>query len=87
MGDDVRDSPHYFVYGACWSCRRGFSFNPSRVPSVPVDPESGEIRSGGVRQPICRDCATAANVDRKINGLPLWDTSDAAYEPVEGFPD
>ena len=42
-----------FMTGNCWVCRKLFSFNPVRVPS---------IRDGsGVRQPICRECIEMAN--------------------------
>jgi hypothetical protein len=83
----MADQPAYFAYGSCWSCGRPFMFNPHRVPSIPIDPETGENVEGGERQPLCRDCTSRANLVREAQGLPLWDTSDAAYGPVEGLPE
>jgi len=45
----------------CIGCRRSFSFNPVRVPSVTIN---------GQREPICRDCVIRANPMRRANGLP-----------------
>jgi hypothetical protein len=83
----MTDDPHYFAYSPCWSCKRPFSYNPHLVPSVPVDPATNTITPGGVRQPICRECATAANVNRAEAGLPLWNVSDKAYGLVQGLPE
>jgi hypothetical protein len=80
------NQPAYFVYGRCWSCGGSFTFNPHRVPSVPILP-NGEIGEGGTRQPICRGCATLVNRNRERDGLPLWDTSDEAYGIVERLPE
>ena len=78
------DMGYMFILAHCWSCRAAFTCNPDRVPSVPVLPD-GTIGAGGMRQPICRTCATKANTAREYSGLPLWDVSDAAYEPTESL--
>jgi hypothetical protein len=86
----VTDQPGYFAYGTCWSCGNSFTFNPHRVPSIPVDPASGKVTprtEGGVRQPLCRSCCERANLMREAEGLPPWDVSDDAYGPVEGLPE
>lgn len=74
------DTPAHFVLGRCWSCGRSFTFHPEKVPSIPVG-----LR--GVRQPICRECATTANAERKARNLPLWDVTDDAYGVAEGLPE
>jgi hypothetical protein len=61
--------------GTCYGCGRVFSFNPVRVPSIPID---------GVRKPICRECVERANPRRVANGLepivPAHDAYDACDE-------
>ena len=47
--------------GECISCKRIFSFNPMRVPSISIN---------GVREPICQACVTRINPERKKNGVP-----------------
>ena len=42
-----------FVIGDCFVCKRTFTFNPMKVPSL-KDKE-------GVRQPICKSCIEMAN--------------------------
>jgi hypothetical protein len=83
----MSDDPHYFASAPCWSCHRLFTFNPHKVPSIPIDPATGEASAGGVRHPVCRDCARLANAYREAHGLPLWDVSDEAYESVRGLPE
>jgi hypothetical protein len=58
----------------CFGCKRVFSFNPDRVPSIPVD---------GVRQPVCRDCVERVNPQRVANGLEPIRVLPGAYEPEE----
>ena len=82
----MTDRPHHIALGSCFACERAFAFNPQRVPSIPIDAD-GNVARDGDRKPICRDCAEYANRYRKQHGLPLWDTSDAAYEPAEGIPE
>lgn len=62
------------MWGACWSCKQVFSFNPHRVPSIPIE---------GVRQPICRACIEAANPKRIENGLEPVVIHPDAYEPID----
>jgi hypothetical protein len=63
------------VYAPCIGCRRVFSFNPVKVPS---------ITHNGTRQPICADCVGRVNPMRKANGLepivPMHDAYDACDE-------
>ena len=73
--------PHVIAFGVCFACGNSFSFNPRRVPSIPIGPD-GHPAIGGDRKPICRACATMANTVRKDSGLPLWDVSDEAYGPM-----
>jgi hypothetical protein len=58
----------------CIGCRRVFSFNPARVPSVTHE---------GTRRPICADCVERVNPMRIKNGLaPIVPLPDA-YEPCD----
>jgi hypothetical protein len=50
-----------FCTSACFGCRRIFSYNPVRVPSI--------RDLNNVRQPICQECVNRANPQRIINGL------------------
>ena len=61
-------------YGQCYGCKRLFSFNPVRVPSVVVN---------GSREPICINCVTVANPKRIANGLPPIVPAADAYEACE----
>jgi hypothetical protein len=67
--------------GNCFACGRVFTFNPIRVPSIPIDAD-GTVSATGDRKPICRDCATRANEARRASGLPLWEVSEEVYGPV-----
>lgn len=56
----------------CFGCGRVFTYNPNRVPSIPIK---------GVRQPVCLDCVHKVNPMRIKNGLaPIIPHRDA-YEP------
>jgi len=59
---------------ACYGCKRLFSYNPLRVPSLRID---------GIKEPFCQDCISRANVARKTKGLdPLVPHPDA-YSPCD----
>ena len=61
---------------ACLGCKRIFSYNPVRVPS---------LRINGVRQPICSDCIARSNPKRIANGLdPIVPHPDAYVACDEG---
>jgi hypothetical protein len=64
-----------FCIGTCYGCKRQFSFNPMRVPSLFVDDD---------RRPICRACVDRVNPRRIANGLapivPLPGAYDACDE-------
>jgi len=66
-------SGYVFVMGPCFSCGAVFSYNPHRVPSIPVE---------GVRQAICLDCVERANPERKANNLPEIVPHADAYSPI-----
>lgn len=64
----------FVAFGRCWACKRRFTFDPDRVPSVPIDPETntppdlgGEFERA-VLQPICAECVELANAARVENG-------------------
>ena len=65
---------YYYGMGACYCCRRPFTFNVHLVPSIKID---------GVRQPLCRDCIERANPKRIANGLEPVVPHPDAYEPEE----
>jgi len=64
----------YFMVGRCFGCKRPFSFNPHRVPSVVVD---------GVREPVCEACVAIANPQRERNGLEPIRVLPGAYDVVD----
>lgn len=63
-----------YCHGACFGCGQLFSFNPHRVPSIPIN---------GVREPICRDCVERVNPQRIKNGLQPIVIARDAYEPID----
>ena len=65
---------YVFAMGECVRCKRPFTFNPVRVPSLTWN---------GTRQPICRACVDRINRKRIANGLePIVPLPDA-YEECE----
>ena len=60
-------------HGTCFSCKQLFSFNPHKVPSIPIE---------GVRREICRDCVESVNPERIAKGLDPIVIRDGAYEPM-----
>lgn len=63
-----------YVTALCYGCNEPFSFNPERVPSIPID---------GVRQPVCQRCVDRVNPTRVKNGLEPIKPHPEAYEPLE----
>ena len=59
---------------ACIGCKRPFSYNPHRVPSVTVN---------GTREPICPDCVARYNPIRAAKGLEPIVPLPGAYEPMD----
>jgi len=57
----------------CLGCGAVFSYNPKRVPSLPID---------GVRQPICKTCIEVANRERIEKGDEPHAIHPDAYAPV-----
>lgn len=72
------------VTGHCVRCKAPFSFDPERVPSIPIDPENGlppdlgGDPSRAVREPVCPSCCKAVNPERRRRGQPLWSEEDTA---------
>jgi hypothetical protein len=60
--------------GECIRCKKLFTFNPDRVPSVVVN---------GHREPICRECVEYANPIREQRGLEPIRILPGAYEAEE----
>jgi hypothetical protein len=60
--------------GACIGCKRVFSFNPMRVPSITIN---------GSREPICQMCVDRVNPTRVANGLPPIVPHSDAYEACD----
>ena len=59
----------------CYGCKRIFSYNPIRVPS---------IRIKGVREPVCRDCVESViNPQRAKDGLEPFVPAPDAYEACD----
>ena len=55
------------LIATCGSCKRPFTCNPTKVPSLN-------------NTPFCRDCVEAANPKRIANGLPPITYSKDAYD-------
>jgi hypothetical protein len=86
----VTDDPHFFVGGHCWVCGRPMVFDPSRVPSMPLDEHDQPAQSPeeiARREPLCRTCVLSANPAREAAGLPTWDDDESIWEPVRGLPE
>lgn len=63
------------VHGFCCACGRPISYNPNRVPSLPVN---------GQREAICRYCHAEWNrIHRTEKGLDPIPLHPDAYEPEE----
>ncbi|MCZ4607355.1 hypothetical protein DMH25_07890 [Streptomyces sp. WAC 01325] len=82
MGHD-----HPAAMSPCINCGRLFLYDPERVVSVLVDPETGRYpepsrRHHAVRVPACHFCVRAANVERRKRGLPLGYEGDT-YADLE----
>ena len=65
---------YYCAIGPCAGCKRLFSFNPLRVPSVVIE---------GTREPICAECVERANPLRAENGLEPIAVLPGAYEAAD----
>lgn len=62
------------VMSPCINCRKPFSYNPHRVPS---------IRINGVREPVCQTCIETANRARAAQGIPAIEILPGAYDPID----
>jgi hypothetical protein len=60
--------------GCCVVCRKLFSFNPMRVPSITVN---------GTKEPVCAECVELANPERIKNGLPPIIPAPDAYDACD----
>jgi hypothetical protein len=58
----------------CFGCNRIFSYNPMRVPSIPIH---------GDRKPICQACVDRVNPARHANGLEMIRVLPGAYEACD----
>jgi hypothetical protein len=63
-----------FVLGDCYGCRRLFTYNPFRVPSLTIQ---------GERRPFCINCLERVNPRRIANGLAPLVALPGAYEPAD----
>ena len=64
----------FIVTGPCYVCSTIFAFNTERVPS---------FMENGIRHPICLDCITLVNAERKQNGLPEWEIYPDSYGHIQ----
>jgi hypothetical protein len=69
------------VVAPCFACGRPFSFNPHRVPSIPIGPD-GKVSATGDRKPICSTCIVVVNERRKAAGLPEWPVYPDSYDAI-----
>lgn len=74
--------------GKCIGHGGVFAFDPDRVPSILIDPQTGDIpdphtpaaRARAVKEPVCPDCAKRANPERAALGYELIYEGDTAAE-------
>lgn len=62
--------------GYCFGCKRTFTFNPNKVPSI-RDPNTGS------KEPVCENCVKKANPLRIANGLEPIRVLPGAYDMCE----
>lgn len=72
---------YLLAMGECFFCKRIFTFNPERVPSVRV--KDGKPDPAGAREPLCSNCVERANEVRKAHGLEPIRILPGAYEAEE----
>ena len=71
------------LHGDCYSCKRIFSANPEKVPSMRIDDNGLQVLVGGTQIIFCKPCVEKANRARERRGMdPLYIHPDA-YEPVD----
>ncbi len=75
----IENEPGEIAMSSCYTCREPFGFNPETVPSVYVNPATGQVleehedKRTGVKQPICPACVRVINAARQNRGLaPHW---------------
>ena len=90
---DTRAMVGYMLaYGHCYTCGRGFTFDPDLVPSVPIDPYTNKpldvdpspdglavARARAVKQPVCDECVRRINENRREMGRELIFVLPGAY--------
>lgn len=64
---------YIYAFGPCICCGQMFGFNPHRVPS--------STAITGEREPVCRDCMTRINMQRRAAGQEPFVILSGAYEP------
>ena len=79
---------YWMLIARCLRCRRPFSVNPEKVPSVPVrwEGETPIPDPDGTREPLCRPCADLMNAVRVEQGLEPLRYAEDAYQPGEFIP-
>lgn len=60
-----------YCLGLCCNCRKSFTFNPIKVPS---------IRVNGEKEPVCEPCVRRYNALRAAQNLPTFNIPEGAYE-------
>ena len=61
-------------FGVCCACHNPMSFNPHKVPSIPIN---------GVREPVCKSCVGVYNAMRKQKGEPEFQIPPGAYDAID----
>jgi hypothetical protein len=59
--------------GPCAICETPFIFDPDLVPALPDPLPDGDA------MPICEDCVSTLNAERRQAGLPEWLIPHGAY--------
>jgi len=73
---------YMMVIGECFGCKRLFSFNADKCPSIRIG-KDGKPDPYGKREPICKLCVDKANPIRQENGLEPILVPEGAYEAEE----
>jgi hypothetical protein len=74
MNGGNRNMGFAFAMGTCYGCKKIFSFNPLKVPSISVN---------GEKEPICAQCVETVNPLRIANGLAPIIPAPDAYEACD----
>lgn len=66
---------YFMLITSCYMCKRVFTCNPDKVPSVKIE---------GVKEPICESCVKWMQQRQREMGVPVWaDPLPGAYDAAD----